>query len=382
MCEDAYSAARYYLPEDFLSRNHFERVVRDLEFSSSPGFPYMLEKPSIGDLLGWDGLFFDPGALDRLWFDVCQFLSGDWDSLYRVFVKSEPHKRRKAEAKRWRLIICPPLCEQVAWAMVFGPGNDREIETVGLTPSWQGMKLSGGAWKDHLRQFRQDGLTVSLDKTAWDWTAHIEWIRLDLELRARLITSSRDLKEKWLALAGMMYEKAFYHPTLVLSDGSLFRQVEPGVMKSGCVNTISSNSHMQIFCHIYACLRTKRPVFPLPVAVGDDTISSRWNTPSPQEYAQTGALVKDPVVGGDLEFVGHVWCEEGPVPAYNAKHMFRFAMVKEIDIPSFLDSMVRLYAHEPAFQTFWRTLACRRGVMLPSEEFVRFWYDYNDAIWG
>lgn len=382
VCEDAYKAAKYSLPEDFLTRAHYERVLRQLEYTSSPGYPYMLEKSTIGDWLGWDGVFMDEMQVSRLWEDVQQFLQGGLESLYRVFIKHEPHTIAKAMANRWRLIICPPLCEQVAWTMVFGPGNDREIETTGSTPSYQGMVLSGGGWKEHLRRFQQDGLDVSLDKSAWDWTAHWEWIQLDLELRCRLITSSRTQREQWRTIAERMYERAFNHPTLVLSDGSLYRQIEPGVMKSGCVNTISSNSHMQIFCHIYACLRSQRTVYPLPVAVGDDTLSSRWNTPTPGEYALTGAVVKDSVQTEDLEFVGHVWRVTGPVPSYTSKHIVRFAMVKEDDIPSFLDSMVRLYAHDDQFQDFWRRLAFFRNVSLPSEGFVRFWYDWSDAIWG
>lgn len=380
ICETAYERSRYRLPSDWMSYTHFERVVRQLDFRSSPGYPYCLSHSTNGDMLGWDGVNLCPERVLNLWHDVQLFLAGEFESLYRVFIKSEPHKVSKARLDRWRLIICSPLCEQVVWTMVFGSGNDKQIETVGETPSMQGMSMPGGDWKDHLRLFKAKDLTVPMDKSAWDWTAHIELIQLDLTLRSRLLQAERPVKDKWLGLANMLYDRAFNHPTLVLSNGQMFKQLYPGIMKSGCVNTISSNSHMQVFIHILTCMRKGSvSVFPLPCAVGDDTLNSLRNSFYPEDYAFTGAIIKE--VGEEMEFVGHRWNVDGPIPLYSAKHLVRYASVKKNDIASFLDSMVRLYAHSPEFQDLWRYLAELNGVDLPSEEFVRFWYDYSDSVY-
>lgn len=380
ICEASYAPARYSLPLDWLERSHFDRVLHGLEMTSSPGYPYCLESPTIGEWLGWDGIEYDPNQVDRLWYDCQTFIAGENPSLYRVFIKDEPHKRSKARVGRWRLIVCPPLCEQVVWKMVFGPGNDREIDTVGLTPSMQGMSLPGGEWKQHAALFRAKTLSVPMDKSAWDWTAHWEFISLDLELRYRLMQAEHQCRLRWRSLADTLYERAFIHPTLVLSNGTIWKQRYPGVMKSGCVNTISSNSHMQVFVHILACMRNGVSPFPLPVAVGDDTLSSWSNYLAPEKYQFTGAQVKD--VAEEMEFVGHRWLSEGPVPSYVSKHVFRYATVDERFVDQFLDSMVRLYAHYPAMSRAWRVEALHRGVDLPSEEYVRFWYDYSkDSIW-
>lgn len=357
---------------------HFRRELHALEFTSSPGYPYCLEASSIGDWLGWDGIRFNEEAVLRLWSDMTAFLAGDVETLYRVFVKEEPHKASKARVSRWRLIICPPLFEQMAWRLVFGPGNAKEIDTVGLTPSLQGMSLPQGNWKEFHQLFRSKDLKVPLDKTAWDWTAHVAFIDLDLELRSRLLQAEHQTWKQWKTIARQLYERAFYHPKLVMSNGTIWEQMHPGVMKSGCVNTISSNSHMQIFVHVLACMRHGVSPLPLPVAVGDDTLGCWSNFLRPENYEFTGALVKDPAE--EMEFVGHRWLDSGPVPSYNAKHMFRYCMVKLEHLASYLESMVRLYAHDPELGEIWRELAVRHDVPLPSREFVVSWYDTPDDI--
>lgn len=382
IAETAYRAAKYDLPADFLSKDHFLRVVRDLDFTSSPGIPYCYEAATIKDFLGWDGLDFNYYSLERLWYDVQRFIAGDAEVLYRVFVKDEPHKIQKALQERWRLIICPPLFEQVVWAMCFGPGNDREIETCGQTPSYQGMKLCAGHWKRHVDAFNQSGLDAGQDKTAWDWTAHIELIRLELELRERLITSEPGQVQRWRTLAERCYQGAFEHPRLVLSDGRVFEQLEPGIMKSGCVNTISTNSHCQVLLHILAACRSGITPYPLPVAVGDDTLVNSRTSPSIAALAQFGAIVKDLTVS--RSFVGHLFPlttrGQGPVPEYNVKHLYRFLQIEELDVEDFLESMRRLYIHADEWFALWSTVLRRRCYRSPwSYHYLKYWYDYEDV---
>lgn len=379
VAEELYAPARYQLREDFGTRSHFDEVLRRLDYTSSPGYPYNREASTIGGWLGWNGITYNEMRADRLWQDCQAFINGDMDTLYRVFVKDEPHKLSKAQQDRWRLIICPPLCEQVVWAMWFGQGNDVEIDTVGSTPSLQGIKLVEGCWKDYNRLFQQVGCDKAIDKSAWDWTAHIEWINLDFQLRCRLLTAEPGLKSRWMNVARMLYRRAFLHPRLLLSNGEVWEQLYPGVMKSGCVNTISTNSHCQVLAHIWLCLKNRLAVRPAPFAVGDDTIGKARNTPTPEQYARAGILVKP--TGGGLEFVGHEFDPKfgkPPMPAYRAKHVFRYFQVDRDNLPSFLESMVRLYAHDDEFSSFWRIIAFRRKILLPSAEYCRFWYDNRE----
>lgn len=375
--EELYAPARYVLRPDFGTRSHFDEVILNLDMTSSPGYPYHQEATTIGQWLGWNGVTVNPLRAERLWQETRVFLNGDFPNLYRVFVKTEPHKASKAREGRWRLIICPPLCEQVAWTMWFGQGNSVEIETCGLTPSLQGVKLVEGYWKDYNRLFREKRMDCALDKSAWDWTAHTEWIKLDLELRYRLITTDAGTKRWWREIAERLYEKAFNHPRLLLSNGDVWEQQYPGLMKSGCVNTISTNSHCQVLAHVWLAQKTGKSVFPVPFAVGDDTLGARVNTHSPDEYALAAVKVKEGSDAG-LQFVGHDFDAEyraPPIPAYQAKHFCRYMEVAREALPSFLESMARMYAHYPPMANAWRALARTHDVLLPSEEYCRFWYD-------
>lgn len=375
--EDAYGAARYSLPDDFLTYDHFMRAVRRLDMQSTPGYPYCLEATTIGAWLGFDGLSYGQYHLERLYHDVMAFLNEHedfGDSFYRVFVKTEPHKLSKKIAGRWRLIICPPLYEQVAWSMLFGDANDIEIEQVAHIPSVQGMKLVNGDWKFWLSKMRNSGYDTAVDKTAWDWTVQKWLLDTELELRIRLCNYGPH-RDQFAALAKRCYSWAFDSPRLLLTSGRVYRQITPGIMKSGCVNTISANSHMQIILHTVLCLRAGMDPYPLPIAVGDDTQSNSVNTPTVEEFVRFGAVVK--YIDRSPEFVGHYLLQDGPLPIYVAKHLCRYLMVEDEHLVEFLESMVRLYAHSAAMQVFWRTVAAHHYADLPSEQFLLLWYDYD-----
>lgn len=375
--EELYAPARYALRPDFASREHFDEVILDLDMTSSPGYPYSQEASTIGEWLGWNGYSVNVLRAERLWQETRAFLNGDFPNLYRVFVKTEPHKLRKAREGRWRLIICPPLCEQVAWTMWFGQGNDLEIKTCGLTPSLQGIKLVEGYWKDYNRLFREKGMDSALDKSAWDWTAHIEWIMLDLEHRYRLMTAEAGTKRWWREIAERLYENAFIHPRLLLSNGDVWEQQFPGVMKSGCVNTISTNSHCQVLVHVWLSLKKGTSVYPVPFAVGDDTLGAGKNAHSVTDYALAAVKVKEGSEAG-LQFVGHDFDPnyvDPPLPAYTAKHFRRYLEVRRSALPSFLESMARMYAHNPKMAYAWRALAMKHEILLSSEDYCVYWYD-------
>lgn len=370
LLEEVFSPIRCSVPDDFDCHRIFLRAISRLDHTSSPGYPYMLEAPTIGDWLKVDGLSMDERRVSTLWNDVQLVLSGNWKLILKVFIKREPTKIKKIEQNRWRLIFCSPLCVQVAWHMLFSEMNDLEIEKTYDLPSRHGMSLQHGHWKTHMRVWRSLGFDCGLDKTAWDWTVPFWKIMDAFHLRRRLMSGRR--LEEWSEVAERLYRQMFESPTLLLSDGRLYVQTHPGVMKSGCVNTISDNGKMQLIDHIIACIRTGMKPWPLPHTCGDDTLQRLDTTPPFEAYAALGAIVKSVSTG--LEFVGHDFCDKGPQPLYVLKHIAAALAQPSDNIEQFMDSMLLLYVHSRLWW-FWYELAWRMGLKVRSREAYLAIYD-------
>lgn len=339
---------------------------------SSPGLPYMLEATSNGLWLKWNGVEFDSMQVERLWYDVQLVLKDEWEHVLRVFIKQEPHKTTKAKEGRWRLIMASSLCVQIVWHMLFDYLNDIEISKAYEIPSQQGLVLVGGGWKRFRRSWVEQGTTVGLDKSAWDWTAPRWCIDMDLELRGRLGRGNR--LDEWMKLAALLYRHMFDHPTLVLSDGSRFRQVIPGIMKSGCVNTISTNSHCQQFIHCLVAEEIGISYEPFPPACGDDTLQHPRHTVDLALYGKYGVVVK--TVSEDIEFVGHEFTACGPHPLYFSKHLKKLQYIPDDILGQYLDSMARMYVHTRYFD-IWEHVARVAKLPLPlSKAAYAFWYDH------
>lgn len=369
--ERSYGPVVWILPDNFDSKENFERLLYNLEMSSSPGYPYMKEYPTIGEWLKFNGVTFCPTQVERLWVDVLNVMSGDWQHVLRVFIKQEPHKLNKVEEGRWRLIMASSLAVQMVWHMLFSYQNDKEIEQCYRIPSQHGIVLVKGGWKEFQRQWDRKGLNSGLDKRAWDWTAPIWLIEAELELRFRLARGDR--LQEWYDLAKNMYHHMFRDVFLLMSDGTLFRQIVPGVVKSGCVNTISLNGHAQSILHVVVCMMDGLDVEPVPSSCGDDTLQHERHVQDLETYRSLGIQIKS--VSDTREFVGHEFRSSGPHPAYILKHLYRLNYVKDDDLSTYLDSMARMYVHTEHFD-FWSRLAIRLGKVLPlSKNAYMHWYD-------
>lgn len=258
--EKAYRPCVWDLPDDFCSYEAFYRCLENLDRSSSPGYPYMRESPTIGEWLGWNGVWYDPIKIERLWFDVQQVLARDYDMYLRCFIKSEPHKIEKVKENRWRLIMASPLCVQMVWHMMFSYQNDLEIREAYNIPSQQGFVPVNGGWQQYLAQWKQKGYDTGLDKKAWDWNAPGWLIFMELEFRFRMGRGAK--MDLWYEIARWLYHCMFVNPKIILSSGLVIQQLFAGIVKSGCVNTISLNSHCQVLVHIGVCIRTRVCIYP------------------------------------------------------------------------------------------------------------------------
>lgn len=368
----------YYEPArvevgNWSSYDNYIKSLYLLEFTSSPGYPYNKSQPTIGQWLGFNGITFDEERVRFLWAQVQQLmLDEEIDCYWRCFIKKEPHKRNKVESKRWRIIQCCPLDVQVLWQMLFSKLNDAEIVQSLSIPSAQGICLPYGGWKSYYYKWLSTGTTVGADKTAWDWTVQEWMIRLDLELRQRLSNGDAE----WKRQAQKMYQNAFYNCKILLSNGMVYRQVKPGVMKSGSVNTISTNSHCQVMLHILYCLKKGVSLDPMVVAVGDDTLNHPIHVQDIPLLESFGVIIKT-ISADTLEFVGREWDKNGPRAMYSSKHLFALATQKDEFIPQTLDSYMREYVNTDMEYQFLLELAKELSLLgsVRSREYYKFWLD-------
>lgn len=368
--EEIYSPTVWILPDDYLSYDRFVRVCYSLDFQSSPGIPYVYTYPTIGEWLHRDGLVLGDNRLQLLWLDVQDLINKKFDVVLRVFIKREPHKKKKILSKRWRLIMASPLCVQVLWSMLFSFQNDLEIDHVTEIPSKQGMSLVHGHWKFYYKYWKTHRFNFCVDAEAWDWTMPYWKLMWDLDFRFRM---GRGRKiEEWFELGKYLYELMFKDPIVALSDGNCYKQVIPGIMKSGCKNTISTNSHAQLIDHVIVCIRTNKPIYPPPDVCGDDKFQNEVNAADPEELAKLGVKVKISFRGS--EFIGHEMSPNGPVPLYFKKHLFNYCLESPEFLNEFLESMLVLYAHSEKF-SFWYNLALFHNARIKSKHYYLNLYD-------
>lgn len=322
-----YEAAQWQIPEDFLEYSHFERVVKDLDFSSSPGYPYLLTTST-------NRAFFEAdsegnpslAAMGKVWQLVNSRIANGGSDPIRLFIKPEPISKKKSSEGRYRLISSVSIIDQIVDHMLFGDMNKQVTKNYLYVPAKVGWSQYGGGWR--VMPFHA---MCAIDKSAWDWTAQLWVLMLELEVRKHLCTN---LTPEWVRLAEWRYRELFVDCLFVLSSGHFLKQLEPGVMKSGCVSTIVTNSIAQGILHYVACLETEQE--PEDQAyLGDDVLTKEQK----DMMAYLAALAKYCIIKQYLnaaEFGGMRFEYGGVVePLYTGKHCYVLrhvdpAIVKEI----------------------------------------------------
>lgn len=345
--------------------------------TSTPGYPYCKEKPTIGEWLGWNGLGFSPYSLARLWHDVQLVFDGVWEHYMKAFIKMEPHKLSKIKLKRWRVIIGFSLPVQVAWKMLFDYQNKKFVEESYHIPCQQGLVLPYGGWKDYLRQWKSRGYNAGTDASAWDWTVSGWLLDAALEMRRRLTRGNVNDMDKWYTLARKLYSDAFdVGARIILPNGKVLRQEFHGLQKSGSPNTIADNSMMRLIASVIVSIQMGQPLY-IGRFLGDDALERLhldFQTIEAMKatYYELGIVIKSVELG--VEFAGHQFDWDGPRPLYLAKHLWKLFYTPTDLLADYVDAMARLYCHSDEFQ-LWVDIASKLNVRLYSREYYVSWYD-------
>lgn len=359
------------LPEDFLTFEHYKRVVcGSLKWNSSPGYPYMLRFPD-------NRCFFSvvdgqPSAARLLdvWNQVQLRLQHRTSDPIYLFVKQEPHKITKLHRKR--LISSVSVIDQIIDHMLFDEFNEGLVSKSWLGPVKVGWTPLNGGWKT----FPKGG--VSIDKSAWDWTMQPWLFELLLQLRLDSLLTVGERRQQWEEFATWRYRSLFSNPEFVLPDGQVIKQLQGGVMKSGSVLTITDNSLAQLLLH----LRVVTEMYPIDLwsskigwiwALGDDT---RQSMPDDlrQYLSKLGefCLVKE--CTQSPEFAGMRFLPGGRLePLYKGKHAFNLLYASP-RIQEDLTIAYSLLYHRSVDKVGVRRILTKFGTP-PVDEFLDHIYD-------
>lgn len=350
---------RARLPADWDSFDSFERVVRfKLEGTSSPGYPLCREKPTIAEWLGGSSRFPSRQRMTLLWSMVQDVLKGNYEHIFKVFIKIEPHKLSKVREGRWRLIMMSSMPVQIVWHMAVGHLEDSFLRNMGRHPLRHGTMYIAGGWKRFREEAITNGRLWNTDKSGWDWNSP-GWPYLCCkELRKRL-TIGADVK--WLSVLDMLYDDTFVNKKVILPDGFVYQQEIAGLMPSGTLTTISDNGLSQLFLDLAACSDLGEP--PLyPIATGDDVAQRMPRDPdayisSIQRY---GCKIKESSVG--IDFMGFDITEKGFFPKYLGKHLCNLIHQREEFVAETLDSYLGIYVFDEEMYAFFERVRDHLGV--------------------
>lgn len=364
------------LPDGWNTRANFDKVLLELDKQSSPGWPLMREAPTIGKWLFADGPFPLPRKADTLWSMVQDVFEGKYNHIFKVFIKMEPHTLKKALEGRWRLIMMCSLPNQVAWHMAVGHLEDRFLDMY-RCPLAHSLVYFGGGWKRFYRYYRQHNLSWCADKSGWDWNSP-GWVYVVCrELRKRLTIGATP---EWERVLDILYADAYFTSKLMLVDGSIVQQEDPGLMKSGLVVTIGDNGIAQLALHIRAEKRMNVRRKTRIIATGDDT----FQEPPEDEGAyianlsSSGCIVKE--YGSGTDFMGFEITSEGYYPLKFGKHVATLRYQKDEFLQETLESYLRIYTYDSLRSGFFRSLGTLLGFTFPSAQYFRYFSDNPDAL--
>lgn len=341
----------------------FEKAILDVDMRTTPGVCRLaILGTTNGQILGWDGMRCDPERLAivkmtaKLRYDELLSAHPVADPL-NVFIKPEPHTKKKMLEERYRLISGVSLTDALVDRVMFGWLNRQVLNAVLKTPAYLGWTPVKGGWKTLKDRFGGRSV-LCLDKSSWDWTVQ-EYL---VDIWKMFVKEMMHGHPDWWARAvddrfDLLFKKAVFQ----FKDGTQVLQGSPGIMKSGCLLTLLLNSVSQSLLHYIAMIRMNLPPRTLePISVGDDTLqlSLPWPRRYVSELESLGTRIKGLKNRHYIEFVG-LGIDDAAVPAYWKKHLFKLTSARAFGEK--LAAFQRYYANDENMLRFLQALALARA---------------------
>lgn len=285
----------YWRERDFV-RADVEVLLKSMKRESSPGHPWIAIARTKGEVIDkhQDALIDAVLYTVKKWRDTprgtlpedpVQLVREGYVSPLRVFVKNEPHGREKISTGRLRIITSVAIHVVIAEMLVFGTQNNIEIDHWDEIPSAPGLGL---AIDEHLRMMCDrvatplaEGMLAEADVSGFDFSLTARMFELDAERRVKCAQQRLDSQ---YANAVYNAHHVLTRSVFALSDGRMFKQDTPGVMKSGRYVTSSTNSFIRV-------MLARSIGAPFCIAMGDDSLEGHVDD-AVARYEELGIRVK------------------------------------------------------------------------------------------
>lgn len=240
-----------------------------------------------------------------------------------VMIKGEPHNREKISTGRLRVICLVSIADEVVERLMYANQNEAEIMEWATCPSKPGIGFSEEQVTEFVRNL-PNCVVVSSDVKGWDFCVS-EW-GFDIDDKFRCYSTGLDETSLFYrCLSKRSY--VFCRSLFVLSDGTLLKQLSPGVMKSGSYRTSSSNSRIRVAAALIVGA-------PWAQAMGDDAIEGESEDKEARYLAIGVNFVRSLVDRDKVDFCSHT-----------------FVRGDDCAVPCNWDKMLyRLLSHAPNFE--------------------------------
>jgi len=273
-----------------------EEIKTSIKLDSSPGVPLALIGATNGDVIEEMGEHLNEVVLDR----IEALLSTSLSELERMcakervdrnlvdpvrcFVKSEPHKIRKIQEGRVRLIASVSLIDKIIEMMLHSTLHKLEIANWRRIPSKPGIGFAEDQNKstfDYVNRLHKETPMAFADVSGWDWSVK-EWMIKDCaEAETRLCTNPSAVWTHLVRAEAIKECETIYQ----FSDGLMVQNTYKGVVNSGKYKTSRGNSWMRVYLgHIAGATHV--------AAAGDDSVET-YNGKAVDRYTELGFNIKD-----------------------------------------------------------------------------------------
>lgn len=267
------SANKYDAPKGYKSVANINKIINSsvIKSKKSPGHPYQSE-----------GLMTNGCVLKHYGDTFAEVVISEWDTDFflKLFLKAEPTKKAKLDAKMLRIITGMPLHKTIKNQAVFENFRKSMVDNWEESPVKYSFSPELPGHINHLAKWLGvEEKTYSSDKRNWDYMFFCFLFKAVGEVVCELAIQPDDVSDEEFEAykadvrqcVKEVNEKAKYRCT----NGTVYQSAWDGIMKSGWLLTIDFNSIAQLLVDVLIKIRLgwdDKQIYEYKIVVGGDDV--------------------------------------------------------------------------------------------------------------